>query len=205
MTIDVYAWKEPRDIDAERAGELVDGWLESGGDPVQSPFEPSTDVSWFHRELTKDDPRLETLSDGPRNTNSRPIFLETDDPPAARVVRVRVPTAGGSDTLDNVYSLAVKYDLVVFSPDCRSLRRPLDELAAYASATFWPSGAIRALRAGAIGAALAIGAWFLNIPIASGVAIVIGAFLVVLTVFTFVHEGRKRWGSKGTTPTAGGV
>ena len=65
-------------------------------------------------------------------------------------------------------------------------------MAAYASATFWPRGATQAAVAGAAGAVIAAVAWVLNIPILSGIAIVVGAFLLVMAVYTFVHEGRKR-------------
>jgi hypothetical protein len=192
VTVQIYVWAEPRDIDASRATELVRDWLATGGDPSQSPFAPTTDVAWFHRELTKDLPDIDTVSDGARNVNRRPIFLETDDPEPARVVAIRLPADTSRDVLTEIYSLAVKYDLVVFNPERGDLRRPMDEMAAYASATFWPSGAIRALVAGGIAAVLTLAAWFLNIPILSGIVIIIGVFMVVLTILTFVSEGRKR-------------
>ena len=87
---DLYAWAAPRDLSAEAAADLVEGWLAAGGDPAASPFEPSTDVAWFYRELTKDLPDIDAVSDGAPNTRSRPIFLETDDPPPARVVAIRL-------------------------------------------------------------------------------------------------------------------
>ena len=68
---------------------------------------------------------------------------------------------------------------------------PLEDLAAYASATFWPAGAIQAAVAGGVGLIIAGVAFFLGIPILSGIAIVIGLFLFVMAIYTFVHEGRK--------------
>ncbi len=68
----------------------------------------------------------------------------------------------------------------------------LDAMAAYASATFWPGGAIQAAVAGAIGAAIAIVAWLVGIPLLSGVLVLVGAFMVVMSVYTFVAESRKR-------------
>lgn len=53
----------------------------------------------------------------------------------------------------------------------------LEEMAAYASATFWPRGAIRAAVAGAVGGLLAVGAWLIGIPLLSGVLVLIGGFL----------------------------
>ena len=41
-------------------------------------------------------------------------------------------------------------------------------------------------------------AWFLGIPVLSGIAIVIGGFLFVMAVYTFVHEGRKAMKARRT-------
>ena len=54
MQFDLYAWKSPRDLDADAAAALVQRWHDEGADPAASPFEPSEDVGWFHRELTRD-------------------------------------------------------------------------------------------------------------------------------------------------------
>ena len=101
-----------------------------------------------------------------------------------------------------IFSLAAKYDLVVFDARNRRVHLPLDEMAAHASATFWPGGAIQAAVAGGIGAAIAVVAWFLGIPVFSGVLIVVGGFMVVMAVYTFVHAGRKAAtnGRKGGEP-----
>ena len=64
-------------------------------------------------------------------------------------------------------------------------------MAAHASATFWPGGAIQAAVAGGIGGVIAVVAWFLGIPLLSGVLVVVGGFMVVMAVYTFIHEGRK--------------
>jgi hypothetical protein len=64
-------------------------------------------------------------------------------------------------------------------------------MAAHASATFWPAGAIQAAVAGGVGGVIAVVAWFLDIPLLSGILVVVGGFLVVMAVYTFIHEGRK--------------
>ena len=194
---DLFVWAAPRDLSDEAAAELVDGWLANGGEPAMSPFEPSTDVGWFYRELTKEWPDIEAISDGPRNTRSRPIFLETDDPPPARVVAIRLTRERGDVELDEVFGLALKYDLLIFDPSRKHLGQPLATMTAFASATFWPHGAIRSLVAGAIGAILAIGAWALSIPILSGLVIAVGLFLVVLTASVLGSETRKWWRRRG--------
>ncbi|HEV8671408.1 MAG TPA: hypothetical protein VGS01_11820 [Candidatus Limnocylindria bacterium] len=59
VTFDLYTRKSPRDLDADQAEALLKSPHETGGDPANSAFEPSTDVGWFYRELTKDLPALE--------------------------------------------------------------------------------------------------------------------------------------------------
>jgi hypothetical protein len=193
VTFDLYAWKSPRDLDAESVQALIAGWEEAGGDPAASPFEPSTDVGWFYRELTKDEPDLDATSDGLRNTSTAAFWLTAPpDPPPARVVRIPISPATPRDLLDSVFGLAAKYDLVLYDTGSRAVHLPLDEMAAYASATFWPGGAIQAAVAGGAGLLIAVVGWLIAIPVLSGIAIVIGLFLFAGAVYTFVHEGRKR-------------
>lgn len=190
---DLYAWAAPRELSDEAAAELVDAWLAEGGDPAASPFEPSTDVAWFYRELTKAWPDIDAVSDGAPNTRSRPIYLETDDPPPARVVAIRLTRERGDVELDEVFGLAMKYDLVLFDPSSKHLGQPLAAMSAFASATFWPHGAIRSVVAGAIGALLAIGARALSIPVLSGLAVGVGLLLVILAAAMLGSETRIWW------------
>jgi hypothetical protein len=198
MTFDLYAWKSPRDLDASSAQALVNGWLEAGGDPVLSPFEPSTDVGWFYRELMHDVPALEASSDATPNPSTTPVWLSGTDEPPARVVGMRLSPASARDDLDEIFSLAAKYDLVLFETRTGRARLPLEEMAAYASATFWPAGAIRAAVVGGIGGIVAVVAWSLGIPLVSGVVALIGGFLFVMAVYSFVHEGRKAVNARRT-------
>ena len=193
MTFDLYAWKSPRDLDGDGAAALIESWNEVGGDPAAAPFEPSTDVGWFYRELTKDEPELEASSDALPNTSKAPLWLTAPaDPPPARVVRIPVSPDTPRDLLDSIFGLAAKYDLVLYDTRTRSLHLPLEGMAAYASATFWPAGAIQAAVAGGVGLLMAVVAWFIGVPVLSGIAIVIGLFLFVGAIYTFIHEGRKR-------------
>jgi hypothetical protein len=199
MSFDLYAWKSPRDLDADAAEALLDAWNESGGDPGDSPFEPSSDVAWFYRELIKDEPELGASSDAVPNPSTAPIWLATTDEAPARVVRVPVSVTTPRGALDSIFALAAKYDLVIYDTRSRRIHLPLDEMAAHASATFWPAGAIQAAVAGGIGLVIAIVAWFLGIAVLSGIAIVIGGFLFVMAVFTFFHEGRKAMKGRRTS------
>jgi hypothetical protein len=194
MRYDVYVWAAPRDIDAQQAAELIRAWEARGGDPAESPFEPSEDVGWFYRELLKDFPELDVLSDSPPSDLKGPIWLQTDHAPPARFVAIRRPSGGLiGEIAREIFGLAAKYDLVLFEPRTPSLRFPLQDMAEHATATFWPSGAIQAAVAGGGGAILAVVAWFLGIPIVSGILIAVGLFLAVGAVYTFIHQGRRTW------------
>ena len=198
MSFDLYAWKSPRDIDVETAEAMLQGWQESGGDPHASPFEPSTDVGWFYRELMADVPEMETSSDAMPSGSKAPIWLATTDERPARVVAMRLSPGISGDALDSIFALAAKYDLVLYDADNRRIHHPLMEMGAYASATFWPAGAIQAAVAGGVGAVIAVVAWFLGIPVLSWILILIGGFLFVMALFTLIHEGRKALKSRRT-------
>jgi hypothetical protein len=95
------------------------------------------------------------------------------------------------DALDTIFGLGAKYDLVLFDTRSRRVHVPLEEMAADASATFWPRGAIQAALAGGFGGVLAVVAWLISIPLLSGLLALLGGFMVVMAGYTFVHEGRK--------------
>jgi hypothetical protein len=106
-------------------------------------------------------------------------------------VGIRITADTPREALDSIFGLAAKYDLVLFDARSRLVHLPLEDVSAHASATFWPAGAIQAAVAGGIGGAIAVVAWFLGIPLLSGIAVVIGGFMFVMAVYTFIHEGRK--------------
>ena len=187
-SFDLYVWSAPRDVDADRALGLIYGWLTTGGDPAKSPFEPSTDVGWFYRELKGDLPALDAVTDAVP-TGKAPVWASATNEPPARIVALRLSRPPTRDELESILGLATKYDLVVFDPHRLRVLLPADEMAAYADATFWPRGAIQAAVAGAAGLAVAVGAYVVGIPIVSGIAILIGGFLFVMAVFTFIHAG----------------
>jgi hypothetical protein len=193
VRFDLYAWSAPRHLEAAQAAALIDAWEAAGGDPAAAPFEPVEDVGWFDRELRRDLPGIDAVSDAVPNPSTRPIWLSTDPEPPARFVAIRLASLGrdaAADALEEILGLAAKYDLTLFDAQNERIHHPLDELAAYASATFWPAGAIQAAVAGGAGALIAAVAWLVGIPILSGVLVVVGGFMFVMSVFTFVHEGR---------------
>ena len=201
MQFDLYAWKSPRDLDADAAAALVQRWHDEGADPAASPFEPSEDVGWFHRELTRDQPDLDVVSDAVTNTSTRPVWLASDPAPPARLVAIRLTPDTTRQAVNDILSLVVKYDLVLFDARAHRVHVPLAEMTAYASSTFWPGGAVQAALAGGVGLLLAIAGRYL--PIVGWILIIVGGFMFVMAVFTFVHEGRaalRARGSRGDTP-----
>jgi hypothetical protein len=196
MPFDLYVWQSPRDVDDERAVSLVRAWEAEGENPSTAPFGASTDIAWFHRELKHDAAGLELVSAADLNPSTTPVWLATNDEPAARIVAIRITPSATVDDVDDVFSLAVKYDLVLFDRRRGRVHFPMQEMADYADAKFWPGGAIQAALAGAFGVLIAIAAWIVGIPILSGIVIVIGGFMFVMAVFTFVHAGRTWFGSR---------
>ena len=188
---DLYVWKSPRDVDAKTADTLVTGWHETGGDPGSSPFEPSTDVGWFYREIVRDLPHLEASSDIALSRGKAPIVLATMPEVPARVVGLRLSPDVQRAELESIFGLAAKYVLVLFDRRSGRVHRPLDAMAAHASAAFWPSGAMQAAVAGVVGAVIAVVAWFVGIPLLSGLLVLAGAFMFAMAGYTFVREGRK--------------
>jgi hypothetical protein len=192
VTDDLYIWAGPHDIDAAKAAELVATWQVAGGVPRESPFEQSTNVGWFVRELKKDYPELMLETDAVPTITSTPVWMSGSNEPPARVVVIRNYPSVAAAVHNDVMSLATKYDLAVFYPDGPNgpvLQFPFQAMEEYASTTFWPHGARQAATAGVGGAILAVVAWFVGIPIVSGVLIVVGIFTAVLSVLTFVWEG----------------
>jgi hypothetical protein len=191
VNFDLYVWQSPRELDAGGAEALIDRWEAAGGDPGQSPFEASTDMGWFNRELMQDLPDLDVSSDAVPNPSRTPVWLSGTDEPPARVVAVRLDPAMAADAVNDIFSLAMKYDLVLFDARNRRVHLPLEEMSAYASATFWPRGAIQAAAAGGAGGIIAVVAWLLGIPLVSGLVALAGGFMFVMAIYSFLHEGRK--------------
>ena len=189
---DLYVWQSPRDLDDDGASALFERWQAAGGALDASPFEPSKDVGWFYRELLRDRADLETASDVAPNRTAVPVWLSLGEEPAARVVAIRRSADEPREDANDVFSLATKYDLVVFDAQAGRVYRPLEIMTAYASATFWPKGAIRAAVVGGLGGVAALIAWMIGIPVVSGLVAAAGGFMFVMAVITFVHEGRKR-------------
>jgi hypothetical protein len=194
MTFDLYVWQRPREVDEDHAQAMLNAWHADGADPARSPFEQTTDMGWFYRELSDEFPDLDALTDAVPSGRRTPVWMSGTDEPPARLVAVRLSRERARDELESIGGLATKYDLVLYDARNRRLHRPLDEMAAYARSTFWPRGAIRAAAVGGIGLLAAIGSFQAGIPLLSGLLMIVGGFLFVLAVLTFALElwGRLR-------------
>jgi hypothetical protein len=205
MRFDIYAWAAPRDLSVEDAVARIEAWEAEGGDPATAPFEPSSDVSGFYMEVEHDlreMAELHVVADAEPHTGRGPVWLRTDPSPPAHVAAIRLPRTTPDelrDALSIVYGTATKFDLVFLDANQGRIHRPLAEMSAYASSTFWPMGAIRAVIVAIVGLLAAIGAYVIGIPIVSGLVIIVGVFLAVLSVVTLVAEARKR-DRTGATP-----
>lgn len=198
MRFDLYAIAGPRDLPIEELTARLEAWEAAGADPATAPFDPSSDVAGFYRELEhdlRDVPGFEIVADADPHTGRGPVWLQTDPAPPAHIAALRVPRGTPDDlreVLGEVYGAAAKFDVLLFDAGLGRLHEPLAELGAYASATFWPGGAIRAAGVGGGALLAAIAAWLIGIPIVSGIVIVVGLFVFSLAAFTFLVEGRKR-------------
>jgi len=198
MRFDIYAWSAPRDLSPEEAAARIEDWEANGADPVQAPFEPSIDTAGFFRELEhdmRDLPGFEILGDAEPHTGRRPVWLQPDPPPPAHIAAVTLSRGSASalrEVLNDVYGIATKFDLMVLDAQNLAIHEPMAEMSAYASATFWPHGAIRATVAGGGGLLAAIAAYAIGIPIVSGVVMIVGLFMFVLSVVTVGSEVRRR-------------
>jgi hypothetical protein len=137
---------------------------------------------------------LEVSSDAVPKASRLPIVLSTEDEPPARVMAIRLPredAAAAHEALEEIYSLAVKYDTVVYEPARAAIHQPQREMAEYASATFWPRDAIRTVVAIVIGLGVGVLAWQLGVPLLSGGIALFALFMVAIFVVTLVSEGRK--------------
>ena len=203
MRFDLYVWRDPRDLGADAAAERIDGWEADGGDPSASPFEPSSDVGWFLYELRAESPNLELISDGIPSDRSGPIWVQSSQETPARIVAVRLPPDANEarDALETIIGLATKYDLLIFDAKRHRLHRPLELMSAYASATFWPAGAVRAGVVGLVGLSVAIVGFLSAIPVIGWGLMLVGGFVALMAVLTFVHEGRAALRRRRGTPS----
>jgi hypothetical protein len=199
MRYDLYAFAAPRDLSVEELTQRLEAWEAGGGDPAAAPFEPSSNVAGFYREVEhdlRDIGGVEIVADAERHRGRGPVWLQTEPAPPAHIAAVHLPRSSPEaleEALSTIYGTAAKFDVVLFDANRGVVHEPLAELGAYAEATFWPRGAMRAAVVGGAALVATMVAWITGIPIVGGIVVIVGAFMFSLAVFTFAVEARKRF------------
>ena len=178
-------WKVPVVATGEEADELVRRSYREG-DVI---FERSPDVLRFYDELTERYPPLESFPESELAAGTAITYWSDSPERSDRFVAMSLQWRVPDDVVEFIGDLATKHGLVLFDPAGPDVHRPgvPDE-----RTPFGVAGAVQATVVGLAGLLLAIVAWFLSIPIVSGILIVIGLFLALMAVYTLVHEFRER-------------
>jgi hypothetical protein len=138
MSYDLYVWSDRHDLEPEEAMARVDAWVDAGADPAAGPFEPSTDVAWFFRELTKELPDLDAV--GRADPSGHPSGCR---PGGCQLVARSL--RGRSDDLDAILALPRSTTSPLRPP--RSAHQPaLEMMAEHATAMFGPEARSRPCR-----------------------------------------------------------
>jgi hypothetical protein len=185
MSMDLYVWKAPVVTDPDEAQQLL-----SLGD--ESVFEASDDVTRFVTDLAALLPPLEALSETQLHGGGTPWAASPDA--SARLVALSLRWSAADEDLDTIVELARKYDLVLYDPQGPSFHSPVtpDEDEPYSPGLGeFARGALLVL----VGAALAVGAWEVSIPILRWVLVVVGAFVVLVALIAL-------WGTAEQTRRA---
>lgn len=184
MSFDLYVWKGPVVATGEEAGELVRRSF-TEGDVV---FEPSPDVLRFYEELTERYPPLESFPEAQLVAGTAVTYWSDSPERSNRVVSMSLQWRVPDGVVEYIGDLATKHGLILFDPQGPDVHRPgvPDE-----RTPFGAQGAIQATIAGLAGLALAVAAWFVSIPILSGILIVVGLFFAVMAVYALITELRE--------------
>jgi hypothetical protein len=156
MTIELYAWKAPLAHEPVLAGIFVAEHLEGA-----SRLEPSPDVVRFGDTLAARFPAT---------------AIDRSD----RLIVMQVSEDAPDELLAAIPTLAWEHDLVLYDPRASRVQAQRH----IPPAPFPTRGLIRAMIAGLVGAAIMAAAYVASIPLLSGVLIVVGAFVVVMSLIS---------------------
>jgi len=172
MSMDLYVWKGPLVSSEDEANELLDR------DP--DGFEPSDDVGRFYDELLARYPALESFSHEELETAS--TFWSVTPERSDRVIAMNLQWRVSDDMLDAIVELAEK--LVLYDPQGLTVHVPGETDTEPIRRD--PLVLRQALIGLLIGAALVVGGLAVPIPVLDWIAIGIGAFLVLMAVYSVV-------------------
>jgi hypothetical protein len=184
MSFDLIVWKEPAVTTEEQASSLVNRFHESDDPGV---FRASEDVLRFYDELLQRCPALEAFDDDDRRVAESPwsVTPERSD----RVIELNIRWGAPDAMIDTMVELARKHQLVMYDPQGPTLHSPVVEDEPQDIA-----GQVKqALIAGAVGLLLIVAGTVIPIRFLGWPIIGIGAFLVLMTVYTLVVLWKPEW------------
>jgi len=174
VSFDLYAWKRPLPSSEDEALALIQG--------DESAFEPSTDVFRFYDELAERYPVLEW--DGEGEPDGAPYTWGVTGERSDRIVGLNFTWSVPSEVVDDVVALARKLDLVLYDPQGPDFHSPVELLVEPTRRD--PAVLRQALVGTLIGAAVLGVGTVLRVPVLDWILIVVGAFIVVMGMYSVV-------------------
>ncbi len=172
MSYDLYAWKGPLPSSEDDAGRLLEG--------DESAFEPSDDLIRFYDELAARYPVLEW--DGEEEADGTPCTWGVTAERSDRLVGLNFTWSVPGEVIDDVVTLARRLDLVLYDPQGPDFHSPAELVVEPTRRD--PAVLRQALVGTLIGAAVLGVGIVLPVPVLDWIVIVIGAFIVVMGIFS---------------------
>ena len=172
MSFDLYAWKRPLPSSEDDARALVEG--------DESAFEPSADLLRFYDDLLERYPVLEW--DGVEELDDTQSGWGVTAERSDRLVSLNFTWSVAGEVLDEVVELALEHKLVLYDPQGPGFHSPAELLVEPIRRD--PAVLRQALVGTLIGAAVLGVGIVLPVPVLDWILIVIGAFIVVMGIFS---------------------
>lgn len=175
--MDLYVWKGPVASSEDEANDLL------VGDP--DLFEPSDDVVRFYDELLARYPALESFCEDEIDTAE--TYWSVTPERSDRLIGMNLRWRVSDQMLNAIVELARKHELVLYDPQVPPRARRVADRADPPDPLVLRQALIGLL----IGAVLVVGGWVVPIPVLDWIAIVIGAFLVLMALYSVVAWMRE--------------
>ena len=172
MSFDLYAWKRPLPSSEDDAHGLIQG--------DESAFEPSEDLLQFYDELLERYPVLEW--DGDEELEGAASTWGVTGDRSDRMVGLSFTWSVPGEVLDEVVALARKHDLVLYDPQGPDFHSPAELVVEPIRRD--PAVLRQALVGSLIGVAVLVVGLVLPLPVLDWILIVIGAFIVVMGIYS---------------------
>ena len=170
MSGTLIVWKAPLVEDEKAAARLLKDYYVSGD---EAAFEPSADVARFYDEIVATYPIDSWEDDEPPTWAGAPHRSD-------RVVMLDYSWSAPGEFLDEIQRLARDHELVLYDPQGPDVHLPNEP----AAEPYVPTArdTLRVAGLGLIAGAVAIGAWYVSIPILSWIVIGVAAVVVLASV-----------------------